>query len=106
MLALNVRRVERLGHFYGSTHQSLQRGRVTEIDYLNGEVVRLSEQLKIAAPFNAGVVRLVHQVEQSGEFLTVDALRTALDGRRAMEEFVSDKLLRRYSTNANPRNEK
>jgi 2-dehydropantoate 2-reductase len=79
MLALSVRRVERLGPFYGSTHQSLQRGRATEIDYLNGEVARLGEQLKLATPYNAGVVRLVHQVEQSGEFMTVDALRAALD---------------------------
>jgi 2-dehydropantoate 2-reductase len=81
MLALSARRVERLGPLYGSTHQSLQRGRATEIDYLNGEVVRLSEQLKVAAPLNAGVVRLVHQVEQTGEFYNVDALHQALGGR-------------------------
>jgi 2-dehydropantoate 2-reductase len=78
MLALSVRRVERLGPFYGSTHQSLQRGRSTEIDYLNGEVARLGAQLGVATPLNAGVVRLVHQVEQTGEFLSVEALRKAL----------------------------
>jgi 2-dehydropantoate 2-reductase len=81
MLALSVRRVERLGPFYSSTHQSLQRGRVTEIDYLNGEVVRQGEQLKVSTPYNTGVVRLVHQVERSGEFMSVDALRAALNRR-------------------------
>jgi 2-dehydropantoate 2-reductase len=79
MLALSVRRVERLGPFYGSTHQSLQRGQTTEIDYLNGEVVRLGEQLKVATPFNTAVFHLVHQVEQTGEFLTIGALRAALN---------------------------
>jgi 2-dehydropantoate 2-reductase len=78
MLALSVRRVERLGPFYGSTHQSLQRGRPTEIDYLNGEVARLGAQLNVATPLNAGVVRLVHQVEHSGEYFSADALREAL----------------------------
>ena len=81
MLALSVRRVERLGPFYGSTHQSLQRGRATEIDYLNGEIVRRGEQLNLPVPFNAGMVRLVHQVEQTGEFLTGAAMRAALDSR-------------------------
>jgi 2-dehydropantoate 2-reductase len=78
VLALSVQRVERLGPFYGSTNQSLQRGRSTEIDYLNGEVVRLGAQLDVATPLNAGVVRLVHQVEQTGEFFSTDALRRAL----------------------------
>jgi 2-dehydropantoate 2-reductase len=78
MLALSVRRVERLGPFYGSTHQSLQRGRSTEIDYLNGEVARLGAQLGVATPLNAGVLRLVHQVEKTGEFFSADALRNAL----------------------------
>ncbi len=79
MLAPSIRRVERLRPFYGSTHQSLQRGRATEIDYLNGEIVRQGEQLNLPVPFNAAMVRLVHQVEQTGEFLTVEALRAALD---------------------------
>jgi 2-dehydropantoate 2-reductase len=81
MLALSAGRVEKLGPFYGSTHQSLQRGRVTEIDYLNGEVVHLGKKLEVAVPFNAGVVGLVHQVEQTAEFISIDALRQALDVR-------------------------
>jgi 2-dehydropantoate 2-reductase len=79
MLALSAGRVEKMGPLYGSTHQSLQRGRATEIDFLNGEVVRQSEQLNVAAPFNTAVVRLVHQVEQRGEFFSAETLRASLD---------------------------
>lgn len=81
MLASSIRRVEKLGPFYGSTHQSLQRGRATEIDYLNGEIVRLGEQLNVPVPFNAWVLRLVHQVEQTGQFLPATALRANLATR-------------------------
>jgi ketopantoate reductase len=48
---------------------------------LNGEVVHLGKKLEVAVPFNAGVVGLVHQVEQTAEFISIDALRQALDVR-------------------------
>lgn len=47
----------------GSTWQSLARGRPTEIDYLNGAVVRLGQPLGIPTPFNQAIVDRVHQVE-------------------------------------------
>jgi 2-dehydropantoate 2-reductase len=81
ILARSVQRLERRQPVFGSTHQSLRRGRTTEIDYLNGEIVRVGEQLKVPTPFNAGVVDLVHQVEQTGAFLTMDTIRAALDTR-------------------------
>ncbi len=81
MLARSAQRLERQQPVFGSTHQSLRRGRPTEIDYLNGEIVRVGEQLKIPTPFNARIVDLVHQVEQTGEFLTTDAIRSALNPR-------------------------
>ena len=49
----------------GSTLQSLRRGQRTEIDYLNGAVVAAGD-----APVNATLVKLVHGVEESGEFLS------------------------------------
>jgi len=52
----------------GSTVQSLRRGRPTEIDYLNGEIVRLGQQLGIKTPFNSRIVELVEEVERSGRF--------------------------------------
>ena len=55
----------------GSTWQSIARGRRSEIDYLNGEIVRLGERLGIATPFNSRLVELVHAVEDSGRFFPV-----------------------------------
>jgi 2-dehydropantoate 2-reductase len=54
----------------GSTLQSLRRGQLTEIDFLNGAVVRVAREHGLGAPINAGLVDLVHEVERSGAFLT------------------------------------
>jgi 2-dehydropantoate 2-reductase len=56
----------------GSTLQSLRRGQLTEIDFLNGAVVRVAREHEFYAPVNAALVRLVHEVERTGEFLTPD----------------------------------
>jgi len=56
----------------GSTLQSIRRGQATEIDYLNGAVVRAAEAIGDTAPVNAALVRLVHQVEATGVFLSAD----------------------------------
>ena len=41
----------------------LAAGRKTEVDYLNGELVRLAERLQRAAPVNRAIVDLVHKAE-------------------------------------------
>lgn len=56
----------------GSTLQSIRRGQTTEVDYLNGAVVRAATAVGFDAPINALLVQLVHEVEQSGQFLTAD----------------------------------
>ena len=56
----------------GSTLQSIRRGSLTEIDYLNGAVVGAASALGLTAPVNAALVELVHEVERSHEFLTPD----------------------------------
>jgi len=61
-----------------STLQSIRRGRSTEIDYLNGEIVNLGKQNDVPTPLNSLVVELVHQVESTGEFLAVDELTRRL----------------------------
>lgn len=53
----------------GSTLQSLRRGQLTEIDFLNGAVVRVAGEHGLEAPINAGLVDLVHEVERTGAFL-------------------------------------
>jgi 2-dehydropantoate 2-reductase len=66
----------------GSTLQSVRRGEETEIDYLNGEVVALGKRTGTPTPYNAAVVKLVHEVEATGTFLTTEevtaAVRTAV----------------------------
>jgi 2-dehydropantoate 2-reductase len=57
-----------------STLQSIRRGQATEIDYLNGAVVRAAQEIGRSAPVNAALVDLVHEVESGGEFLTAAAV--------------------------------
>jgi len=58
----------------GSMLQSIKRGRSTEVDYMNGEIVRLGKNNGIPTPVNSLMVGLVHEVETTGKFLTVDEL--------------------------------
>lgn len=57
-----------------STLQSLLKGKPTEIDYLNGEFVRLGRQLSLPAPINLNVVKLIHEIERTGRFFSPDEL--------------------------------
>jgi len=54
----------------GSTLQSIRRGQLTEIDFLNGAVVAAAKQGGVEAPINQQIVDLVHEVETTGTFLT------------------------------------
>ncbi len=62
----------------GSTLQSIKRGTSTEVDYLNGEIVNLGKKMGIPTPVNALIVGLVHQVETTRKFLTIDELSQRL----------------------------
>ena len=53
-----------------STLQSIRRGQLTEIDFLNGAVVRVAREHGLDAPINAALVELVHEVERTGEFFS------------------------------------
>lgn len=54
----------------GSTLQSIRRGQLTEIDFLNGAVVQAAARHTLLAPVNAAIVGLVHEVERTGAFLS------------------------------------
>jgi len=62
----------------GSILQSVKRGKSTEVDYMNGEIVNLGKKKGIPTPINFLMVELVHQVETTGKFLTVDELTQRL----------------------------
>lgn len=66
-----------------SMWEDLEAGRTTEIDWINGEVVRLAESLGRSAPVNARLVTLVRAAEAggrrawSGDDLLADLRRAA-----------------------------
>ena len=49
-----------------SMWEDLQRGRKTEVDLLNGEIVRLGAQLDVPTPINQRIVDLVKEAENRG----------------------------------------
>jgi 2-dehydropantoate 2-reductase len=46
--------------------QDLDRRRPTEVDWLNGEIVRLASASGVDAPLNRRIVELVHAAEREG----------------------------------------
>jgi 2-dehydropantoate 2-reductase len=46
-----------------STAQDLARGKMTEIDFLNGYIVELGKRYKVATPYNESVYALVKMLE-------------------------------------------
>jgi 2-dehydropantoate 2-reductase len=64
-----------------SMADDLAAGRKTEIDYLNGELVKLAEQLRRSAPVNRAIVDLVRKAEAGADPLSPRALRKAALGR-------------------------
>lgn len=62
----------------GSTLQSIRRGQVTEIDYLNGAIVEEARQLGREAPLNGAIVELVHEVERTRAFIDPAAVAARL----------------------------
>jgi 2-dehydropantoate 2-reductase len=64
-----------------SMADDLAHGRKTEIDYLNGELVRLADRLGSPAPINRKIVELIGKAEAGADPLSPTALRKAVLGR-------------------------
>lgn len=60
---------------YGSILQSIMRGKTSEIDFINGEVVQLASHIKMASPFNTKAVEMVHEVERTERFFTFEQVK-------------------------------
>jgi 2-dehydropantoate 2-reductase len=56
---------------YGSILQSIMRGKSSEIDFINGEIVHLANHFKIPSTLNSKVVDMVHEVERTGKYFSV-----------------------------------
>ena len=54
------------GDLKPSMLQDFERGRATEIDFINGYVADLGRRLRVATPVNAAIVETVHAIEQGG----------------------------------------
>ncbi|MBI5024286.1 MAG: 2-dehydropantoate 2-reductase [Candidatus Omnitrophica bacterium] len=67
---------------YGSILQSIMRGRTSEIDYINGQVLKMVRSPKDEAPLNARAVEMVHQVEQRKKYFTVEEIKEAFELNR------------------------
>jgi 2-dehydropantoate 2-reductase len=63
-----------------SMSDDLVAGRTTEVDYINGELVRLAERLQADAPVNRTIVELVRSAEQGAAPLAPAGLRKAVLG--------------------------
>ena len=62
-----------------STLQSLERGRKTEIDFLNGHVVEKANSVGVDVPLNKALVRMIKELEQGDRKIE----------KRNMSEFLS-----------------
>ena len=64
-----------------SMSDDLAAGRTTEVEFLNGELVRLAQRLGVAAPVNQKIVELIHKAEEGAKPLGPATLRKAVLGR-------------------------
>ena len=64
---------------YGSILQSIMRGKISEIDFINGEVVQIANHLQIPSALNRKMLDMVHEVENTGKFFTVDQVKNAFN---------------------------
>ncbi len=55
-----------------SSLQSLERGKLTEVDYLNGYIVKNADKFQIEVPVNRAVVRIIHEIEQGKRKISSD----------------------------------
>jgi 2-dehydropantoate 2-reductase len=65
---------------YPSMVSDLERGRATEIDQLNGEILRLGQKINRPTPVNARIIELVRALEAQAQprYLTAGQLREEL----------------------------
>jgi 2-dehydropantoate 2-reductase len=66
-IAFGARRLFNRRRIIFSLQQDLERCKPTEVDFVNGEMVRLAESVGTTAPINGLVCQLVRELEQRGD---------------------------------------
>ena len=64
---------------YGSILQSIMRGKTSEIDFINGEVVQIATQLRQEAPLNRKIVEMVHEVERTKKYFEPEEIKEVFE---------------------------
>lgn len=64
---------------YGSILQSIMRGKTSEIDFINGEAVFMANHMGMPAPLNTKMVDMVHEVENTGKFYSIEQVKEAFN---------------------------
>jgi 2-dehydropantoate 2-reductase len=67
----------------GNVYRDLKRGRKTEIDYINGALVKLGETHGVPTPVNGEIVRVVKEIEEGKRSMRVENLNEILSRVRA-----------------------
>jgi 2-dehydropantoate 2-reductase len=57
-----------------SSLQSLERGKLTEIDYLNGFIASNGKQFGVPVPVNSEIVKMIHEIEEGTRKIGTDNL--------------------------------
>jgi len=55
-----------------SSLQSLERGKLTEVDYFNGYIARNGKELGISVPVNEAITMMIHEIEQKKREITIN----------------------------------
>jgi 2-dehydropantoate 2-reductase len=61
-----------------SSLQSLERGKLTEVDYLNGFIVRNAEKYGVKTPVNNAVTEMIHEIEQKKREISAENFNSAV----------------------------
>ncbi len=65
LMGLKYRRLK------SSSLQSLQRGKLTEIDYLNGYIASNGREYGVPTPVNAAIVNMIHEIEDGKREISI-----------------------------------
>lgn len=70
------------GDYKSSSQQSLERGELTEVEFLNGRIVAEASRLGLDVPWNRQTVAAVHAVEANPESAGIGAVEALADSVR------------------------